>query len=343
MRTWRSFALRAAVTVALMALLLSQADLSTIGRQLASVDPRFFAGAALAQGFVMLLSAWRWRLLLERQGHAIPLLELTKITWIASFFGTFLPATAGNDLVRGQLLHRRGVPLADLVSSILVDRVIGTLALIFLTIPPLVILLQSQPGLEGVAWAVALLMVATFLAAFAGPKILRRARGWRLPGFLRKGLYGLDAVAAGCARLLRGRKTMAATIGLSLAVHALTIVLVYLVGRAVGVELGILYYALFVPLIWLLSLLPVSISGLGLRDAGFVALFGQVGVPTERALTMSLLVFAIILLSSAVGGVLYLTRGFGLARNAAPARAPLPTPLSPASAPPLNKGEGRDP
>ena len=78
---------------------------------------------------------------------------------------------------------------------------------------------------------------------------------------------------------------------------------------AFGVHLPILVFIVIVPVIILITLLPISIAGLGVRELGFVYLFGQVGMPAEVALSLSLLLRLFAILLAAPGAWLYVRRG----------------------------------
>jgi hypothetical protein len=89
-------------------------------------------------------------------------------------------------------------------------------------------------------------------------------------------------------------------------------------GRAVGVYLGLRYFLLFVPILSSLLTLPISISGFGVREGGYVVLFGQAGVAAPQAVAMSLLFYAVTAATGLVGGALYVVQGaVGLRRRAA--------------------------
>ena len=79
----------------------------------------------------------------------------------------------------------------------------------------------------------------------------------------------------------------------------------YLLTLALGVRLNPIYFFILIPIITAISALPVSIGGLGLREAGSMYFFTRVGVPAEVALTASLLAFSIISLFGLTGGLIY--------------------------------------
>jgi uncharacterized membrane protein YbhN (UPF0104 family) len=94
-------------------------------------------------------------------------------------------------------------------------------------------------------------------------------------------------------------------LGLSFVFHLLLIGLNYANARALGVALDILALSVFIPIISLLSMLPITMYGLGVREYAFVVLFSSVGLPREASLLLALLWFLVTLLASVPGAFLY--------------------------------------
>src|SRR6185503_14618136 len=100
--------------------------------------------------------------------------------------------------------------------------------------------------------------------------------------------------------------TLAAALVLSLAFQLLVIAVVFLNARALNLVVPISAVAVFVPLVSLAGMVPVSVNGLGVREALYILLFGQIGVPVETAVSLALLYLAVTFLASLPGGLAYL-------------------------------------
>jgi uncharacterized membrane protein YbhN (UPF0104 family) len=99
--------------------------------------------------------------------------------------------------------------------------------------------------------------------------------------------------------------------------NVLLIAVNYLIALSLGVRVSLWYFFLFVPIISFLLVLPVSLSGLGVREGGYVYLFSQAGVSAPLALTMSLVVYACNVAAGSIGGMLYTLEGVrGVRREA---------------------------
>jgi uncharacterized membrane protein YbhN (UPF0104 family) len=116
----------------------------------------------------------------------------------------------------------------------------------------------------------------------------------------------LVSLLDGARLCLRDRRGLAAVSLLSLVVQLANSVLAWLVGEGLGLQVPPLYYGVLIPLVSILTLLPISLNGMGLREAGTVVLLAPVNVSSASAVTLSLLLFAIYTVASLMGGVVYL-------------------------------------
>jgi glycosyltransferase 2 family protein len=98
---------------------------------------------------------------------------------------------------------------------------------------------------------------------------------------------------------------IAAAVGLSLVFQALVIAVVFLNARALSLDVPLSAVAVFVPLVSLAGMVPVSVNGLGVREALYILLFGKIGVSAELAVSLALLYLAVTLISSLPGGLVY--------------------------------------
>jgi hypothetical protein len=104
------------------------------------------------------------------------------------------------------------------------------------------------------------------------------------------------------------RKTLLYNLMLSLFIQATGPIIFYFIALALGVRINILYFFIFVPIIGAITLLPISIGGLGLREAVVIFFFTQAGVSKDLAFATSIISFFFILIYSALGGLIYVLR-----------------------------------
>ncbi len=263
---------------------------------------------ALALFFLsIVVSAYRWQMILSATGAAPTVWQLTAINLIGNFFSNFLPTAVGGDVVRvAELAYQGRTDHHHNISTVMIDRLIG---LISLAIMAAIALVAGFSTVQNIVVRVivlgAIIGLVSGWALFFNKPLVRKFQ-WvvRLPGLRRlepllvrlyQSLYDLHSRQ----QLLRS------SVVISLGLQMIEVLSVILIARSLGIQLPALYFFLFLPLIWLVTMIPLSLNGLGLREGAFTFFFGLVGVATSAAIAISFLVYACRLLSGLVGGVLY--------------------------------------
>ena len=252
--------------------------------------------------------AWRWQMLLEIRDYRHPLRSLSKIYFIGFFFNNLLPTSIGGDVVRAVFLSRSNIKKGTAVSSILMERLLGIPALLLISSVSYLI------GLDDMAMKSNTLHVGGKFVLFAGVAaftiflfpIFFRGQFFRFhpsSGILQKVVSVLIEFVEYWIRPLNFVVALLIT-----CVYQLCGILsVYFVSLAVGQQTSFIYFSFLLPIIWLAIILPISISGLGLREGMFVFLFGLVGMSGQSAIAISLLWLTLVYAQSLIGGLLFLT------------------------------------
>ena len=290
---------------AVLAYFLLTTDLHRIAANLREVRLAPLAlSLALYVGLV-LTKAWRWRLLLRELGLAAPTMrEASTLFMIGQFAGGATPGQAG-DFVRAWYLRERGAPLSTALFSILLDRLLDFLLLAIVSLFGLVAFLDIFP----VALRPAILVTTVGFAivvAIAVPALIARApRRWLMtrlrvvaPASMRERLERwqqlLDVLEARPAfTLLLLLSTVAAT--------AVVMVRIWLLYRALDVAIPVALLVSASALISILQTLPVSIAGVGVRDAVLIAVLAHHGYSPEHALALSALFLVLTLEQMLIG------------------------------------------
>ncbi|MBC7263245.1 MAG: flippase-like domain-containing protein [Chloroflexi bacterium] len=298
---------RVVVSVALLIFVLSSAGLRETWVVLQGTDWRYVILALFLSLVGMVVRSWRWSVLLADQGLCVPLQRLVHLFFVGTFFNNFLPTSVGGDIVKMYELGRASNKSALAVSSVLWDRATGLLTLLAMAtmalpfsyhlVPPGVVMLIIALG---VGSAVGLLALANRrwikgIGAWLGR--LRPRWGGKTISQVYQSLVGYSSTALQKASVI------------SVAFNALLIFINVLLARSLGVQMDLKYFLLFVPLISTLLVLPFSVSGWGIREVGYVYLFGQAGVPEAKAISISLAIGAINGITGLIGGVLYAIEG----------------------------------
>jgi uncharacterized membrane protein YbhN (UPF0104 family) len=283
------FGLKAGVSAALIAVLWTQVDFGPVVVAIGAMD-----GALVAGVFVLLLahgviSAWRWWAIMRLQGDAPDFRLVLRLFFIGMFFNQTLSTTLGGDAARVVLLRARGT--GAVVSSIVLERAAGLLALIAL----LPFALVLAPGVGPVV-ALAVLAAALVGVIGFGPR-LRGAR-WRWAATAGRYL--------GDARAILLTRAGLPILAMSLVIHMVGGLAVYGLAMASGITLDLLVCVTLVPPVLLLATLPVSFGGWGVREAALIGLLAPFGVAAVQALGLSIALGLLVMAAGLPGGVLWL-------------------------------------
>lgn len=296
-------ALRIGLSLALLAFVLKQVGWEQTWQSLQGARLPYLAAALGLALAGMVVRAYRWKILLDALGLETRLSRLTALYFIGMFFNNFLPTGVGGDVVRVYELARHSAKPAQAVGTVLVDRATGLLGLFLMA----VLALPFSYRLIGPEVAAAILILSAL--GWGGAALVLK-RDWlerwgllRLVARIRQLEEVYESVYA-C-----GPRAAAGALAASLVYNVLLIAINYLIALSLGVRVSVWYFLAFVPIISFLLVLPISLSGLGLREGGYVYLFAQAGVSAPLALTMSLIVYAMNIVTGSIGGVLYAIEG----------------------------------
>jgi hypothetical protein len=308
------FAAKILVSTALLALLVSKSDAPRLWSYVRTASLAWM-GAALGLYLLMVLaSAWRWGLLLDAQGVHVPSRRLTQSFLVATFFNNFLPSNIGGDVVRitDTAKDARSRTLAAIV--VLMDRGIGLLGLVLLAAVAATVAATSGTIVEGPvpSWMLWVGFVgATIVSAPAvfAPGVLERVLAplRRLhPEWVGARLEALGGVLE---RFRQAPRALAGCFAGALLVQALLVGFYAAVAQSIGVTVSPWHMAIVVPMSFLVQMLPISVNGLGLREATFSFYFSRLGLPIEAALVVSLLGAGLVMVFSLSGAAVYVSRG----------------------------------
>jgi hypothetical protein len=241
---------------------------------------------------------------------------LARSLLIGIFFNNFLPSTVGGDLMRARDTADHAGSGAGSLTTVLVERASGILVLGFFALAALL-----AGTLEGRGAAAAAASVAALLGGFLVFTGLLRPRpiAWARRVFERRFATANGAVSSrllsGGDRLLRTLGAIAAAPGtlrtvflLAFLLQANVILHHWFVSRSLGLAVSPGAFLIIVPLATLLLLLPVSINGIGAREAVFAYLLGIYGVPLAQAVAFSWILYGTILAQGILGGLVYALR-----------------------------------
>ena len=283
--------LKVAVSSALLYIVLAKTGSSRVLAALSSINIGAFIAAIFLYIFAQFISTLRWKLLLP---EGLGIRKLFSLYMIGSFFNIFLPGIIGGDAVKGFYLYRATGNGSLSMASIFMDRYLGFVVLIAICAISFPFGYTYLRG-SRIEWVLPFTILSFIIGSllFFGLRLGQRVRFlsdfYNYFYFYRnqKGVIGKALV-------------------LSVFVQFSGIITVYILSLGLGQHIPLLAFFVYLPLIILFSMLPISISGLGLREGAFVVFFSLVGVRPEAATAVSLSWFITMSAGSILGLVEYI-------------------------------------
>ena len=297
-------ALRLALGVAVLVLVLRYAGVTPVMRALRRADPALLLLGASLLPPIVLLRTVRWSLLLRAQGVALPWRLLLRALLLGVLVGQLLPTEIAGDATRAVATRRAGAATRTAVGAVLADRLLGIWAL--LAAAALGLLLggsAARLGLPPWSWAVPAAMVVLSVPAIAalGRAPLLRTGG--SDGLLRRWAAAIaETVHAFASR----RGTLAASAAIAVLGKALIAVQIAWLAASLGTDVGVLDMLALAPLVSPAIALPVSVGGIGLREASWAFAFARYGYPAATGVAFAWLLYGTLLLEGLAGGLLAL-------------------------------------
>lgn len=299
--------LKTVVTALLFYLLFRKVDLPEFAATLkhARYDILVFSFCVLWIGHYMCI--FRWRMLMRPLMPVPSLAKLLGIYCIGLFFNLTFPTVVGGDVVKMYYAGKPSRQFAQSFAATFLDRDTGMLAMMLIAVTATIIHPVSLIGIP-----VPLIIWSAFLTFIVANVIIFAPRIHRIfVDFLHRlkfnGLAGkVDTISGVFQTIARHQGVLALSLVISLVNQLFVIAVTWITATGLRIRVPFAYFLVFVPVITLISMIPVSLNGMGLREYANVALFTAVGVDRESSIALGLVSSAIIVLSAIPGGVVYI-------------------------------------
>jgi glycosyltransferase 2 family protein len=274
-------------------------------RLITHADPQYILLIIVTAFFDRYLMAYKWAILLRARGIAVSNTMAFRIYLVSGFVGTLLPLAIGGDVFRAFQLRRNRWTVVQITASIIMERVIGLLALTILCLLGLWFVVRGHgsqfDGLYYSVWGILLILVIGLLLvtqALALDIMKRLVTGLKK---YRAGRILLDLHDA-YKNLGRHRKVLLLFFVLSFLEHGLQCLISYWGAKAIALPIEMTYFFAIVPLSILGSTLPISTGAIGVTEGVYILLFTWAGLtPTES--------FSLALLMRVIGWIILLPGG----------------------------------
>ena len=311
MRSVLTWAVKLLVSGGLLYWLLRRVDRAQLWNNIQHASP-LWLGVALALYFVMILvSAWRWKQLLDAQAVPATFTHLVASYLVATFFNNFLPSNIGGDVIRIGDTSAAAGSKTRAATIVLFDRGIGLIGLVLVAALGATIATElgdQEPFDPLWLWmglaAGTLAISATLMKPGLIGKLLTPLRVFHkewVDERINQLLESLEKFASQPWALVR------CLLG-SIVVQIILVWFYAAIAHAMGVPMPAVHLAVLIPMSFVVQMLPLSVNGFGVREAIFGLYFARLGLPRESAIAMSFLGAALIMLFSVSGAFVMLAR-----------------------------------
>lgn len=308
--------LRLAVSLLLLGVLAWRMDWGQVRAGFASLRLDLWLLAVAVYAATQAVSAARWQLLARPLGFHEPFRRYLRYYYVGMFFNLVLPTSVGGDVVRGWCLDGKSGRRAGAFISVIADRVSGVVVLLLLALVALPFRPPELPAwltwtVGGMAGGTLLaLAILFFFGRMAGTRhsafssqhpVLGTVSRWSFRSRnLQSAIHDLQSA------IFPSPRVFVLSTALSVVVQLANVLVVWLIGQALHLAVPDSYYLILVPTVTLLTLLPISLNGMGVREGATALMLTPLGVEAGTAVTLAFLWFAVFLLPSIGGALPYL-------------------------------------
>jgi len=295
---------KAATSIFLLYFSLRWVNVSASASRLSRFEP---AWIALALGLLtaqVALLAVRWRKIAAACGANLAFAPALQLSFIATFFNQVLPSTVGGDGARIWLLARKGAGWARATYSVLIDRIVGVfaLALIVIACLPWAFELIHDPTARTVLLMIGFGTVAgAVIFVLIGTRFRQLLDRWTLTQHL--------SAASRVAATLCGSFHSIPVFAYSIAIHFVTIAAAWCCIKTIALPVSFPQVLFLMPPVLLVSTIPISIAGWGVRESSMIVAFAFAGLAQSDGLALSILFGAASFVVGAAGGIVWIASG----------------------------------
>ena len=302
-------ALKILVSLLLFAWAFRKVSWDSIGPVLGHADPTWVVAAVVVLLTSHLLASYQWSRLLDVAGVQLPFWKVAAYYHVGLFFNNFLPANVGGDLARTLDVARSGSSRTTALSTVLLDRLIGTVALGGVAVVSTIPAIDHYHLAAAYGGVLAFFIAAVLmLRAVLEPRVLSALESVLAAVGMSRFSPALDALSARLAVFRGQRRLLLELFCVALIVQILRIGVHVLFARGLGLHVPTAYFFLFVPLLAVIVSLPISLNGIGVREGAGILLFGLVGLDRASAFALQFGTYLVAVGVSLIGGLVFLVR-----------------------------------
>lgn len=284
------------VSIIILCLLLTNINFAESMEVLSKFNIKIFILTVIIYITGQIISAVKWEIISQQLGFKSGLFDYIKYYFKGMFYNTFLPTNVGGDIMKVYYLSKTPLPrknykLQPAIISVLTDRISGVLVLIFLaffgsfTIQNILLKYCIWSGL---AVTILLFCITGIICKFASENHICKQLIYYSKAFFNKSLLKIFT--------------------LSLIFHALVIIIHILLGHALNLHINPTYYLILYPLTAIIASLPITLNGIGIKEAGYIYLLNQISIAPSESIVFVLCWNLVVLFSSLSGAVFFIEK-----------------------------------
>jgi uncharacterized protein (TIRG00374 family) len=300
------------VSTGLMIFLLSKISLSEIKSLLTTLNAGYLFAGVVTFFTSNLIGSYQWHTLLKSSGIDLPYHKTLRFYFVGLFFNNFLPANVGGDAVKIYDVSKIGGSVYQVIAVTLLDRIVGIFGLCLLALVAAIFLINS--GAEEVHWYYIVVFIGCMIPALGlylfkpFSSLLRRIVRMIRPLSLDE---RISSILDYLGKFKEKKPLLLNLMMLSLVIQALRVSTHILIGLSLGIHVDVRVAGLFfvfVPLLGLAMIPPITINGLGVREGLGIILFSAAGIGQADAFTMEFLTYIVSVAVSLLGFLFFISR-----------------------------------
>lgn len=299
------------IGIVLFLAILLNLDLNKLGAIILAANPFLFALAVALALTTAVLKGVRWKFIIRAHGFEYGWLDSIKGFFIGFLISIITPGRVG-DFARALYLKQKSKSLGGAISTVFIDRIIdlatlfslGFIAVVYFAVFLKITVIPIE--YLAIIFSAFLVLLFLFLRKSVTGFVLKPFFNFLVPekykGTMRA---SFDDFYHYVAKAVKHKGIMSIAVGITLFDWWLSITIAFVIALALNLPIPYLFMLVTVPIISLLDLLPVSVSGIGTRDAAVIFLFSFYAVAAEQAIAFSLLYLAAGYVFTALVGALF--------------------------------------
>ena len=251
----------------------------------------------------LVVSARTWQIVLRSLSIHVPVRKLTTTYFVGLFCNNFLPTSIGGDVMRVYQVGKHTDRGTEATASVIVERLFGAFALGLTAV--LAVLLSFNRARPFLWLILAFFLLCSSLLVVVTRKSLSELLSRKfVPDRFNLKSKAQDVLGA-VHKSTQAKRSLFWVLVLSLVFQLMVVFINYIIFNSLGLSIPLVYCLIFTPLISALSMLPISVNGLGVRESGYIYFFTKVGLSMTQAVSASLIFFVLVVAASLIGGIIF--------------------------------------